>query len=131
MRLLIAFASCIALAACTQAEAPEADDATEETAAAETVQTGAGLYEATAADGTTMQSRLNEDGTYQDTGADGAILESGTWKSADNRTCFDPEGDKAEYCFTDGERAEDGSFTATPDEGEAIMVRPVTEVAAE
>ena len=44
---------------------------------------------------------------------------------ADGKTCFDPEGVEAAMCYTETAPAGDGSFTATPDEGEPVTVKPV------
>lgn len=111
-----------ALAACGDA-AEEADDtATAETAEA-TAQaapaSSAGTYDVTLADGSTVTSVLNADGTYQDTDADGAVTESGTWEDRpDGKTCFDSEGgEDTVVCFTVGEAAADGTQVATPDDG--------------
>jgi hypothetical protein len=111
-----------ALAACDNA-AEEADD----TATAETAQatpeaeptSSAGTYEVTMADGMTFTSVLNADGTYEDTDAEGAVTESGTWEDRpDGKTCFDSEGgDDTVICYTVSEPAEDGSQVATPDDG--------------
>jgi hypothetical protein len=81
-----------------------------------------GTYDVTAPDGTKMVSTLNADGTYQDTDAAGKVAEKGMWAVKDGRTCFDPEGDKAETCFSEGTRAADGSFEAKDDKGQVIKV---------
>lgn len=117
------------LAAC-QPE-PAAEPAAEEAAepAPVTVANGtpAGTFEVTAADGTAGgTSVINADGTYTDSDADGKLVAEGTWAVVDGKTCFTPktEGQKP-MCFTETAPAEDGSFTATPDEGDPVTVRPV------
>ena len=122
-----------ALAACNNA-AEEADTAEAEadTAAAEAAPTAEmvtangsapGTYEVTAADGTKTQSLLNADGTYTDTDADGTVTATGTWSVVDGKTCFDEEGDEPAVCYTETAPGADGTFTATPDEGEAVTVK--------
>jgi hypothetical protein len=129
-RLFLVAALGLGLAACNNA-AEDADTATDEAAApAEAAPamvtangSGPGLYEVTAADGTVTQSELMADGTYADHGPDGAVTTTGTWSVVDGKTCFDPEGDEASMCYTETAPGEDGTFTATPDEGEAVTVR--------
>lgn len=130
-RLVLAAALGLGLAACNNAaeEADTADEApaeaTEAAAPAAANGSPAGMYEVTAADGTVTRSELKADGTYQDYEADGSAGTAGTWSVADGKTCFDPEGDEAAMCYTETAPAEDGSFTATPDEGEPVTVKPV------
>ena len=121
-----------ALAACNnaaeEADTPEADATEAEAAPAAAMVTAngsaPGTYEVTAADGTKSQSVLNADGTYTDTDADGTVTATGTWSVADGKTCFDPEGDEeATDCYTETAPGADGTFTATPDEGEAVTVK--------
>lgn len=85
-----------------------------------------GTYEVTNADGVVVESSvLNADGTYIDSAADGTVLAEGTWAVTDGKTCFSPTTEGVEaMCFTLTTPAEDGSFTATPDEGEPVTVRP-------
>jgi hypothetical protein len=120
-RLILVAALPMALAACGEAAEESDDTPTEEAApAAEATPTSsAGTYEVTMKDGTKFTSVLNADGTYADTDADGKVQESGTWEDRDDgKTCFDSEGgDDKIICFTLGEPAEDGSMTATPDDG--------------
>lgn len=120
-------ACALALAGCQQEPAEEPAPAVEEPAPV-TVANGTpvGTFEATAADGTVMTTVINADGTYSDTAADGTLVAEGTWAVVDGKTCFTPttEGQKP-MCFTETAPAADGSFTATPDEGEPVTVRPV------
>lgn len=120
----------LALAACSSEPAEEAAPVEEpvvEEVAAMTAANGspAGAYTVTAADGTVTTSTLNADGTYADTAADGSVLAEGTWAVADGKTCFTPttEG-QAPMCYTESAPGEDGSFTATPDEGDPVTVMP-------
>ena len=130
MRKLMLCAVPLALVACSSEPAEEeapAEEAVVEDAAAATVANGSavGVFMVTGADGTVTSSTINEDGTYSDNNADGSVIAEGTWEVVDGKTCFMPttEGQEA-MCWTESEPAEDGSFTATPDEGEAVTVMP-------
>ena len=125
MRKLAFVMAPFALAACSSEPAEEV--VTEEPAAALTAANGSppGAYEATAADGTVTTTMLNADGTYTDVDAEGTTVAAGTWAVTDGKTCFTPttEGVDA-MCYTETAPAADGSFTATPDEGDPVTVRP-------
>ncbi|GAA4038954.1 hypothetical protein [Parerythrobacter jejuensis] len=123
MKKLIAIASLAALGACSQSEPSTGADPTEVVVPQPSVT--AGTYEATNAEGAVNRAVLAEDGTYATYGADGSATGSGSWTNVGRRTCFDPEGDTTEVCYTDGTPAEDGTFTATSDDGNVISVRPV------
>ena len=130
MRKLVLVMSVVALAACSQ-EAPE-EPVVEETAAEAPAPVGAvangspaGAYEVTGADGTMMTANINADGTYSDVDAEGNVTEEGTYAVVDGKTCFTPTTEGATpMCFIESAPAEDGSFTATPDEGDPVTVRP-------
>lgn len=129
MRKLLLAASILTLAACTgEAPAPAEEEAVAEAPAPEGVVANgspAGAYDVTNADGTTMTANINADGTYSDVAADGTVVEEGTYAVVDGKTCFTPTTEGATpMCFTESERAEDGSFTATPDEGDPVTVKP-------
>jgi hypothetical protein len=117
------------LAACGSNETAEAP--AEDTAVAETADTGSnaapGTYEVTMADGSMMTATLAEDGTYTDT-VDGEVTETGVWAIVGEKTCFTPaEGSEGTpMCYSDSPMGEDGTFTATPDEGDPITVRKVS-----
>jgi hypothetical protein len=134
MKHWVLLAGVTLLAACGQKQEAEAPDAaaTEAmpvdagTPAGEmTTANGAmpGKYDVTAPDGTQLVSELKGDGTYQDWRGD-KVVEKGTWTSKDGKTCFDPEGDQAETCYTDGARNPDGSFDATGPDGKVTKVKP-------
>ena len=122
--LIVALAGS-ALAACQQQPAPEATPT--ETAAAPVTANGspAGAYDATGPDGTVTTTTLNADGSYTDADADGKVTAEGTWAVTDGKTCFSPttEGVEAQ-CYPETAPAADGSFTATPDKGDAVTVKP-------
>ena len=119
------------LAACSSEPAEE--PVVEETAAAAvTAANGspAGAYEATAADGTVTTTTLNADGTYTDVDAAGATVAEGTWAVTDGKTCFMPTTEGVTpMCYTESAPAADGSFTATPDDGDPVTVKPAAAVA--
>ena len=134
MKKLLIAASILTLAAC--AEPAQQEEAPVDTAEAEaptpTVANGSppGTYEATAADGTVVTTVINADGTYSDSASDGTVLAEGNWAVVDGKTCFTPSGEgSATMCFTESEPAEDGSFIATPDEGDPVTVRPAAAAA--
>ncbi len=118
----------LAFTACSSEPAEEATEtpAAEESAAPVTANgSPAGNYDVTAADGTVSHTALNADGTYVDTDADGKVTAEGTWAVTDGKNCFSPttEGVTA-MCYTESAPAADGSFTATPDEGDPVTVKP-------
>lgn len=131
MKKLVTLSICLALAACSEAEAPveETDDTAamaEETAAPMAATAPEpGLYEVTMADGATSQTRLNADGTFVDI-VDGAESATGTWRWADGQMCFDGDEEGVdEVCYTDGPPAADGSWTVTGPDGTTATVRQI------
>jgi hypothetical protein len=127
--IVLALIPLTVLAACSSEPAEE--PAVEDTAAAEAAALAAangsppGVYEATAADGTVTTTTLNADGTYTDVDAEGNTVAAGTWAVTDGKTCFTPTTEGVEaMCYTETAPAADGSFTATPDEGDPVTVRP-------
>lgn len=130
MRKFVLLAAPLALAACAQeAEVEEAPAAEEAEVAAVTTANGTVTPmtgEVANADGPQGLSTLNADGTYQDLDAEGATVAEGTWAVVDGKTCFTPTTEGADgECWTESEPAEDGSFTATSDEGAEVTVTPV------
>ena len=130
-RIVLALVPLTVLAACSSEPAEE--PVAEETVAAEvTAANGSpvGAYEATAADGTVTTTTLNADGTYTDVDAEGNTVAAGTWAVTDGKTCFSPTTEGATpMCYTESAPAADGSFTATPDEGDPVTVRPAAAAA--
>ena len=135
-RLILALLPLTVLAACSSEPAEEA--VTEEPVTAEPAVVAAangsppGEYEATAADGSVTTTVLNADGTYTDTDAEGTVVAEGSWAVIDGKTCFTPTTEGVDpMCYTETAPAADGSFTATPDEGDPVTVRPAAAPAAE
>jgi hypothetical protein len=128
MKKLIVTASILVLAACGQPATEDAPASEEmaETAAVE----GAGTFDYAADDGSGGgRIVMNEDGTYADT-YEGETT-TGKWTAGDGQTCFTPDAEGSEEtCWTDGEPAEDGSFTSTAPDGTTVTVTPVVEEAA-
>ena len=126
MKKLLIVASCVAIAACGEAAAPEVEEVVEEVAEAE----GSGTFAYAAEDGSfSGQTTMNEDGTFTDVASDGTET-TGTWRAGDGQTCFTGSEEGAEEaCWTDGEPGEDGSFTSTSADGVVVKVTPVAEEA--
>lgn len=129
MKKLILCAGVLALAACGggEAETDAMDDkaAMEDTAMVDTVVDPdspviPGNYDLAYADGTTGTLTIGEDGTYAST--HGADTASGMVTEVDGKACFDPEGSPPAMCWTNSERAEDGSVTSTSDDGVVVKV---------
>ncbi|USA38304.1 hypothetical protein [Pelagerythrobacter marinus] len=130
MRNIVLTAAVAALCACsgqgdeTPADAPAADTAAAPAAGSGTAalasDDAAGDYEVTWADGTVTTTTINADGTYVDT-MDGEETARGSWVVRDDRNCLTPEGG-AELCWTDSPPAEDGSWTATAEDGTTVTV---------
>jgi hypothetical protein len=125
MKKLLILSLAGVLAACQQQPAPE--PTASETAAAPVTANGspAGVYDATAKDGTVTVSTLNADGSYTDADASGKVTAEGTWAVTDGKTCFTPTTEGVEaMCYTEAAPGADGSFTATPDKGDPVTVKP-------
>ena len=90
-----------------------------------------GLY--SVGDDTTVYgtTRLNEDGAYVDYGENEEVVGGGTWRTAEDELCFDPEGEgdeEQERCWTNEPAGEDGSFRTTRDDGsQSYVVTPIAE----
>ena len=84
-----------------------------------------GTFEVKHADGTLTHTTLNADGSYRDVAANGKLEAKGKWSVAGGKTCFAPSTKGAQaMCFKEAPAAKDGSFTATPDKGKPVMVKP-------
>lgn len=126
MKKLILIAPLALLAACQQQQpAPEATPSETATAMVSANGSPVGKYQSTDAKGAVTTTELRNDGTYTDTDADGKVTAEGTWAVTDGKTCFTPKTEGVEaMCYTESAPADDGSFTATPDKGDPIMVKP-------
>lgn len=133
MKKLMMFAAPLVLAGCAQEAAEEAAPAEAETAAVTTANgSPAGTYSVTGEEGPQGNSNLNADGTYQDLDVDGNVVTEGTWAVVLEKTCFTANTEGAEaVCWSEGEPGEDGSFTATSDDGETVTVTPAAAEAEE
>lgn len=134
MKKTMLFIGVAALAACAETATEEAAEengmamedemAMEETSMATAPDGGpvAGTYEVTNADGESWTTTINADMTYSQT-MNGEEVETGTMRMQDNMTaCFDPAGEEeGESCST-SMVAEDGTWTASNDEGEEVTV---------
>jgi len=122
MKTILALCGVAALAACSSPEPEEQAEAEPaETAAPSEM---AGSYEVALEDGTVLSSFLAEDGTFIES-VGGEVTSSGNWTDEDGKICFEPSGDQPAMCYTVGDIADDGTFTATPDQGDPITVKKV------
>lgn len=124
MKKFVLLAAACTIAACSQtAEEPAAPAETtsaEPTTAAADQGVTPGTYDVKMADGSVATTTINADGSYVDTGPEGEQVR-GAYARKDGRDCFDPAGDDPEMCWTVGETAADGSFTATSADGETTV----------
>jgi hypothetical protein len=134
-KLILVLLTATALAGCKQQATPApapSETATAAAAAGPTSANGspAGAYAVTAKNGTGSTTALNADGTYIDTDATGKVTGQGTWAVKDGKTCFTAtKGDSG--CYTESAPGADGSFTATPEKGDAVTVKPIVVAAAD
>ena len=127
MHRLAIVASVFALVACSAEPAVESEP--EEAVADFVTANGSppGTYEFTGADGATSLITVEADGSFSQMAPDGTFGATGTLEVVDGKTCARLQTRGAEpLCYTEGERAEDGSFMSTPDGGETIQVRPLS-----
>ena len=131
MRKIALLAAPLVLAACgsepAEEEVIQEDVVVEEPAPAGVTANGspAGTYSSMGDDGNLVVHTLNEDGTYMDASEDGTVLEEGSFAVVDGQICFTSSAEGAEQaCYTESERAPDGSFTVTPLDGEPFTVTP-------
>ncbi len=140
MRKTIAFAAMLALAACNNNAASDADNATP-TATATTAEAAdnsdvlagdkpgfeavaPGTYQVTRAGGEVDYIEIHPGMTFSRVAADGTAT-GGSIFMKDGKTCFLVEGQSQENCFTDGPRQSDGSMQTTSAAGNISQVRPV------
>ncbi len=127
MRGVAIIAATLALAACSGE--PAGDDAgTEGEEAVATTANGTppGVYSVASADGIASIVTLNADGTYSQVTPEGTDAASGTFSVVDGQTCFRVRVAGAEpLCYTESAPGEDGSYTATTDDGLELTVSPM------
>ena len=128
---IFAAAAVLALAACSQGDAPA--DAPE-AAASESSDVLAGeapgfeavapgTYSVEHAGGDVDTITIHPGMTFSRIAADGTPT-GGTIFMQDGETCFVVEGVEGHKCFTDGPMQEDGSMQTTSEEGNVSTVRP-------
>ncbi|MCZ8019314.1 hypothetical protein [Novosphingobium sp.] len=129
MRIAIALAALVAVAACSKPEPAAETQAAATTAAAPEAtniaadgQASVGTYKVTAADGKVYVEEVKADGTYQST-LDGKVNETGTWVQKNpNLYCTTKTGE-AEKC--NEEKVENGVWTSKNAKGEVSTVERV------
>lgn len=120
-KMLFVAAGLAALSACgsrekTQAEPISSSDTPVKTAADDV----SGEYEVISADGSIARQRINANGTYVESDANGAETETGTWKQQGKQMCFDPAGPDPVSCYPGGAPSDDGSFRLQNADGSVI-----------
>jgi hypothetical protein len=124
-------AGVLALGACAES-APEADTATEAEAATEDagvdMSAWEGSYNIAYEDGSEATLAIAADGAYSATSGEETV--SGAITMGEGGSfCYTAEGSEETECWTNGEAAEDGSWTSTSDSGATATVRRVEEEA--
>lgn len=120
MRTITLLAPALVLTACSGGSAD--DDTADFTTANGTP---AGVYEVSAADGTSSIVTINTDGTYSQVTPDGSNAAEGTLEIVDGQTCFKVRRAGATaLCYTESAPDETGAYTATTDSGLELTVRP-------
>ncbi len=127
MKKLVIIATLASLAACSQQSEKAAETEAAPAEAAATAEADSpsfvGDYVVKMADGKMGKTRINEDGTFVDTGPDGTEVK-GKFAVKDGKECFDADGDEAEICWTSTKPGADGGFSSTSDKGETVTVMP-------
>ncbi|WP_427967298.1 hypothetical protein [Altererythrobacter sp.] len=123
MKALIAIVGLAALAACSQAEAPPAEEEVA-TEAEAPVGPQPGTYEVTNEDGS-YTITINEGNTWVVPGEDGEDM-TGTFEMVDGKACFSTDGsDEPPSCSTGSEPDENGVVTITNDDGTTATVKEI------
>lgn len=135
MKKIVALAALAALAACSKpAETPAAEStATPEATASEAGPVAAdgkssvGTFKITTSDGKVYTEVVKADGTYEGTGPDGKVSETGRWEQrTPNLYCVTKDGDKdggKERC--NEEKVENGVWTTTDPDGKTATVERI------
>lgn len=134
MRKLLMFAVPLILAGCAdkaaeEPAAPETKVATAQDAAMVTANGSVpGDYNMFNGDEQVGRAKLSADGSYQTLNPDGSVMAQGTWSVVNGKTCFRPEEYAQEpMCWSEDAPGEDGSFSATSDDGNVLTVRPASD----
>jgi hypothetical protein len=134
-KLTLILLTATALAGCKQQATPTAapSEAAAITAAGPASANGThpGAFQVTAKDGTVTTDVLNADGSYTDSDSSGKVTGTGTWTVKDNKTCFTATKGSDSGCYTESAPGADGTFTATPDKGDPVTVKPIVLSAAD
>lgn len=120
MKRLLAITSIIALAACQQQASTSDNDAT---AAVDPLTITGGLL-VTAPGGAQNLAVIRTDGTEYISSA--GAMGTGKWSSKDGKICIDPDAEDGQTnCYSFSNVDEDGSYTATGDDGTTVKVLQV------
>lgn len=126
MRIHALVAPTLLLTACSGQPAEEVVEADADVPFVTANGSPAGVYEVSAADGTVSIVTLNADATYSQITPEGTNPAQGTLQVVDGKTCFRVQSVGAEpLCYTESALNEDGTYTATPDGGEPLTVKPM------
>ena len=122
MKKFALLVSCIALAACAEAGAPEEEDVAVEETAAVAYAGGAGSYTRTTEDGKAVETIIGEDGSYTSS-LDGEQTSAGTVTVDGANICFnEADSEEEPECWVNKPMNEDGSFETTSPDGETYTV---------
>lgn len=126
MRIHALVATTMLLAACSGQQAEDTLNTEEDVPFVTANGSPAGIYEVSGADGAVSIVTLNADGTYSQITPEGTNAAQGTLDVVDGKTCFKVHSPGAvPLCYTETAASADGSYTATPDGGEPLTVRPM------
>jgi hypothetical protein len=126
MRIHTLVATTLLLTACSGEQAAETVEPESDAAFVTANGSPAGVYEVSAADGTVSIVTLNPDATYSQITPEGTDAAQGTLQVVDGKTCFRVHRAGAQpLCYTESALNEDGTYTATPDGGEPLTVKPM------
>jgi hypothetical protein len=131
MKKIVALAALAALAACSKpAETPAAETSAAPEAAAPVAgpvaadgKSSVGSFKITTSDGKVYTEVVKADGTYEGTGPDGKVTETGKWEQrTPNLYCVTKDGEK-ERC--NEEKVENGVWTSKDPDGKVATVERI------